>query len=82
MFRYLLQRLAGEKLTEYLSQTYVIRRAAQMTVSAYYRLTGNANAKNLLESGRFRAILNSFKTNLKKELEDVQRELKNKNQKK
>lgn len=82
MFRYLFQRLAGEKMIEYLSQTYVIRRAAQMTVSAYYRLSGDPNAKKLMESGRFRAILNSFKTNLKKELEDVQRQIKNKNDKK
>lgn len=81
MFRYLLQRLAGEKMIEYLSQTYVIRRAAQMTVSAYYRLSGDANVKKLLETGRFRTILNSFKTNLKKELEDVQREIKSKNKK-
>lgn len=73
MLRYLLQRLASEKVIEYLSQTYVIRRAAQMSVSAYYRMTGDANV---------RGILNSFKTNLKKELEDVQREIKNKSNKK
>lgn len=81
MFRFLLSRLANEKVIEYLSQTYVIRRAAQMTVSAYYRLTGDANVKNLMDNGRFRAIFNSFKTNLKKELEDVQREIKSKNKK-
>lgn len=82
MLRYLLQRLASEKVIEYLSQTYVIRRAAQMTVSAYYRMTGDANVRKLMESGRFRGILDSFKTNLKKELEDVQREIKHKNNKK
>ena len=78
MLRYLLQRLASEKVIEYLSQTYVIKRAAQMTVSAYYRLSGDTNVQKLFESRRFRAVLNSFKTNLKKELEDVQREMKNK----
>lgn len=82
MLRYLLQRLASEKVIEYLSQTYVIRRAAQMTVSAYYRMTGDANVRKLMESGRFRGVLDSFKTNLKKELEDVQREIKNKSNKK
>lgn len=82
MLRYLLQRLASEKVIEYLSQTYVIRRAAQMTVSAYYRMTGDANVRKLMESGKIRGILDSFKTNLKKELEDVQREIKNKNNKK
>lgn len=81
MLRYLLQRLASERVIEYLSQTYVIRRAAQMTVSAYYRLSGDANVRKLMESGRFRGILDSFKTNLKKELEDVQREIKSKNKK-
>lgn len=81
MLRYLLQRLAGEKVIDYLSQTYVIRRAAQITVSAYYRLSGDANVRKLLESGRFRAILDSFKTNLKKELDDVQREIKSRNKK-
>lgn len=81
MLRYLLQRLASEKVIEYLSQTYVIRRAAQMTVTAYYRLSGDANVRKLMESGRFRGILNSFKQNLKKELEDVQREIKSKNKK-
>lgn len=81
MLRYLLQRLANEKVIEYLSQTYVVRRAAQMTVSAYYRLSGDANVRKLMESDRFRAILDSFKTNLRKELDDVQREIKSKNKK-
>lgn len=76
MLRFLLQRLASEKVIEYLSQTYVIRRAAQMTVSAYYRLSGDPNVRNLIQSGRIRAILNSFKNNLKKEIEDVKHELK------
>lgn len=76
MLRFLLKRLTSEKVIEYLSQTYVIRRAAQMTVSAYYRFSGDAKVRQLLQSGRFQAILNSFKDNLKKELEDVQREIK------
>lgn len=76
MFRFLLKRLANEKVIEYLSQTYVIRRAAQMTLSAYYRFSENKNLTNLLSSQRFRSILNSFKDNLKKEIEDMQRQTK------
>lgn len=76
MFRFLLKRLASEKVIEYLSQTYVIKRAAQMTVSAFYRFSGDAKFRHLMQSNRIQGILNSFKDNLKKELEDVQREIK------
>lgn len=76
MLRHLLQRLTGEKFVEYLSQTYVVKRAAQMTVAAYYRLSQDANFRHLLQSNRVQSMLNSFKSNLKKELDDVQREIK------
>lgn len=76
MLRHLLNRLAGEKAVEYLSQTYVIKRAAQMTVSAYYRLSGEKN--QFLQSSQLKRIIESFKSHLKKELEDVQREIKSK----
>lgn len=69
MFRFL-NRLAGERFIEYLSQTYVIKRAAQMTVAAYYRISGEKRFSNIFQSARF---LNSFKTHLKKEIEDAQR---------
>lgn len=74
MFRFL-NRLAGDKVIEYLSQTYVIKRAAQMTVAAYYRISGEKRFSNLFQSAK---ILNSFKTHLKKEIEDVQREIRKK----
>lgn len=74
MLRYLLNRLTGEKLIEYLSQTYVIKRAAQMTVSAFYRISGDTQFSNQ----RFQNIFNSFKGHLKKELEDVNRQIKKK----
>lgn len=69
MFRYLFNRLAGEKLIEYLSQTYPIRRAAQISVATYYKFSGGKGFSN---SSKF---LNSFKGYLKKEIEDVQREI-------
>ncbi|XP_055310429.1 uncharacterized protein LOC129573645 [Sitodiplosis mosellana] len=75
MFRYLFNRLASEKLIEYLSETYVIKRAAQMTVAAYYKISGEKRFSNLFQPGKF---LNSFKGHLKKEIEDVQREVRKK----
>lgn len=81
MLRFLLKRLASEKVIEYLSQTYVIRRAAQMTVQALYRYSNDRKIQDILSAGRFRSILNSFKQNLKKELENVDREIKKKGQK-
>lgn len=72
MFRYLFNRLASEKVIEYLSQTYVIKRAAQMTVAAYYKFSGG---NRFSYSGR---LLNSFKGHLKKEIEELQREIKKK----
>lgn len=72
MFRYLFNRLTSEKLIEYLSQTYVIKRAAQMTVSAYYKISGDRRLDNLLQSER---LLKSFKGHLKKEIEDMHRKI-------
>lgn len=72
MFRHLFNRLASEKVIEYLSQTYVIKRAAQMTVAAYYKFSGG---NQFSYSGRF---LNSFKKHLKNEVDEMQREIKKK----
>lgn len=77
MLRYLLQRFTSEKIINYLSQTYVIRRAAQMTVSAYYRFSSHPKYEEMIKSGRMQSFFDSFKVNLKKQLEDVQREIKN-----
>lgn len=76
MWRFLFKRLANEKFIEYLSDTKFIRWTAQMTVATYYRFVGDKHITELLKSDRVRRILNSFKDNMKKELEDVKRELK------
>lgn len=72
MLRHILKRLTSEKLIEYLSQTYLIKRAAQMTVEAFYRFSGD----NLNQNHRVRRILNLFKDNLKREIQDVQKKIK------
>lgn len=76
MLRYLFNRLASEKFVEYLSQTYLIKRAAQITASAYYRSSGDKMFTQ--QSRRFQRILESFKGNLKKELEDLKRDTRTK----
>lgn len=73
MLRFLLKRLASEKLIEYLSQTYVIRRAAQMTVQTLYRYSDGKNLQDFLSRGRLQSLLNSFKANFKKEIEDIKK---------
>lgn len=75
MFRFLLKRLANEKVVEYLSQTYVIKRAAQMTVSAMYRFSGDKNFENIFKFSRFLTFRNSFKDHLRKELKDLNRKI-------
>lgn len=76
MWRFLFRRFANEKFIEYLSETKFIRRTAQMTVATYYRFVGDKNIADLLKSDRIRHIINSFKDNMRKELEDVKREMK------
>lgn len=76
MWRFLFKRFANEKFIEYLSETKLIRRAAQMTVATLYRFVGDKHIADLLKSDRVGRILNSFKDNVKKELEDVKREMK------
>lgn len=73
MLRFLLKRLASEKLIEYLSQTYVIRRAAQMTVQTLYRYSDGKNLQDFFSRGRLQSLLNSFKANFKKEIEDIKK---------
>lgn len=79
MLRYLLSRLANnEKLVEALANSYVVRRAAQLTVAAFYKGKEIAHEKNLnlLTPERFRSFINSFKNNYKQEIEEAKRKLK------
>lgn len=73
MLRFLLKRLINEKNIEYLSQTYVIKRAAQITVAALYRFSGDKKFGNPFQFSRFISFRNALKENLKKELKDLQK---------
>lgn len=81
MLRYLLSRLANnEKLLESLSNSYVIRRAAQMTVAAFYKGKSIAQENNLqnLTPERFRSFIKSFEKNFREEIESAKKQLKKK----
>lgn len=73
MLRHLLKRLTHEKVIEYLSETYIIRRAAQMTVSTFYRFSGNKNVYQSLQPEKIQSVLKSFRRYFKQEIEDVQK---------
>lgn len=72
MLRFL-KHLTNEKVIEYLSQTYLIKRAAQITVATLYRFTGDKNFGNPFQFSRFVSFRNALKENLKKELKDLQK---------
>lgn len=79
MLRFLLHRLANnEKLLESLSNSYVIRRAAQLTVNAFYKGKSIAHEHNLhnMTPERFRSFIKSFQDNLKQEIESAKKQLK------
>lgn len=82
MFRVLLRYIANnEKLVHALSESYIIRRAAQITVAAFHRGKSFAIEKDLhktLTPERFRSIMNSFRANLKKEIDAAKKELEQK----
>lgn len=78
MLRFLLSRLANnEKLLEKLSNSYVIRRAAQLTVAAFYKGKSIAHQQNIqnMTPDRFRSFITSFLNNLKQEIEAAKKQL-------
>lgn len=79
MLRYLLSRLANnEKLLETLSNSYVIRRAAQLTVAAFYKGKAIAHEHNLhnMTPERFRSFIKALQNNLKQEIAEAKKQLK------
>lgn len=81
MFRHILRYFANnERLVHALSESYIVRRAAQITVAAFYRGKEFAVEKDLhkLTPERFRSLMQSFGQNLKKEIESVKKELEQK----
>lgn len=81
MLRYILNRLIhNERLIERMSESYVIRRAAQMTVSLFYRSKEFAQQKNLHEMTpeKFKSFIRSFQNNFKEEIEAAKKQLEKK----
>lgn len=84
MFRYFIHKFVNnEKFVEQLSQSYIIRRAAQITIAAFYQSKTFAHENNLqnLSPERFKEVMRSFQNHLRKELEAAQRELERHNKK-
>lgn len=84
IFRFLYRILNDEKVINRLSESYVIRRAAQMTVATFYRSKAFMKDNNMqaMTPERFREFIRSFQGHLKKELEESKRQLERNNKKK
>lgn len=79
VIRILMRYLANnEQLVQRLSESYPVRRAAQLMVAAFHRTKSIAEDQRLheLTPERFRNMVNSFKQNLNKEIENAKQELK------
>lgn len=75
----LLRYLANnEQLVQRMSESFVMRRAAQLCIAAFYRSKSIAEQRGLneLTPDRFRKFVAAFQTNLKKEIEGVKEEMK------
>lgn len=68
----------NEQLVQRLSESYPMRRAAQIAVAVFYRSKSVAEEHGLqnLTPERFRAFFRSFNDNLKKEIEGAKDEIK------
>jgi len=89
MIRALLRYFANtnsDKLVQQLSDSYLMRRAAQMTASLFFRaksIAEEAKEEKLkdLNPEKLRQFLDKFKENVKEEIEKAKTELENKNKK-
>jgi len=87
MIRALLRYFANnEKLVEKLSDSYLMRRAAQMSVSIFYRAKSIAEEVKEervkdLNPEKLRSFLDKFQNNVKEEIAKAKDELEGKNKK-
>lgn len=68
----------SEKLIEQLSDSYLMRRAAQIAVSVFYRTKAIAQENKLdeiVDKQKFKNILEKFQKNVEEEMEKAKREL-------
>ncbi|XP_065082446.1 protein NCBP2AS2 homolog [Ochlerotatus camptorhynchus] len=79
VLRVILRYLANnEQLIQRLAESYPMRRAAQLLVSAYYRSRAVAQEQKLVEMTpeKFKRMMNAFKDNVKQEIEAAKQDLK------
>ncbi|XP_035911621.1 protein NCBP2AS2 homolog [Anopheles stephensi] len=67
----------NEQLIQRLADSYPLRRAAQMVLSAYYRTRSVAEQQKLvgMTPERLQQALRSFKSNVQKEIENAKNDL-------
>ncbi|XP_055374185.1 protein NCBP2AS2 homolog [Condylostylus longicornis] len=75
IFRYLAN---NEQLVQKLSESYLVRRAAQLTISLFYKSKNFAETYKVdeLSPKRFKSFVESFKTNIKQEIDGAKEQLK------
>ncbi|EDW71966.1 protein NCBP2AS2 homolog [Drosophila tropicalis] len=81
VLRLLMRYLANnEQLIQRMADSYPMRRAAQLVVSMMYRGKSIAREQGLhdMTPERFKSFINLFKDNVRKEIEGVKQDLKNK----
>lgn len=74
----------SERLIEQLSDSYLMRRAAQMVVSVFYRTKAIAQEQKLdeiVDKQKFRNFLEKFQKNIEEEVQKAKQELEAKNKK-
>lgn len=75
IFRYLAN---NEQLIQRLADSYPMRRAAQLLVSAYYRSRAIAQDQKLVEMTpeRFKRMMSAFKEDVKREIKAAEEDIK------
>lgn len=74
----------SDRLIEQLSDSYLMRRAAQMVVSVFYRTKAIAQEQKLdeiVDKQKFRNFLEKFQKNIEEEMQKAKQELEAKNKK-
>lgn len=79
VLRFLFQKLANnEQLVQRLSESYPIRRAAQISLLIFYRGKSFAERNQLMNPKRFRSFFRNFNSNMTEEIEAAKRKIKRK----
>lgn len=74
----------ADQIAEKLSDSYVMRRAAQMVVSVFYRtkaITEENNLSRFADSDKLKSLLDKFQKNIAEEMQKAKQELEKKQMK-